>query len=146
MTKEELITLVKNLDEDSLKEQGIFGIYQYGGGPDESSIKANKEGLQLFALELLRASDNFKNKTHGNHEKIFNLNYDENWIDKNSHIFINFIEHSSKEETTINEEQIENFIDKLIPYGCGAIFILIGFSILLGLIQILDFIISLFKT
>lgn len=144
MTKEELIKLVENLDEDSLKEQGIFGIYQYGGGPDESSIKANKEGLQLFALELLRASDKFDKGFKDKEEKLFSLDYHGNWFDQDSEICIDFIEPSSKLRTAITEQK-ETLTDKLIPYGCGAILILIGISVLVGLVQILDFITSLFK-
>lgn len=143
MKKEELINLLKNLDEDSLKELGIFGIYQYGGGPDESSIKANKEGLQLFALELLRASGKF-DKGITDEEKLFSLDYHGNWLDKDSEIYIDFIEPTSKLRKAITEEK-ENLNDKLISYGFVALFILIGFSALLGLIQILDFVISLFK-
>lgn len=144
MTKEELTNLIKNLDEESLKEYGIFGIYQYGGGPNESSIKANKEGLQLFALELLRASDKFNKGITENEEKLFSLDYNGNWLDQDSEVCIDFIEPSSKLRSEITEKK-ETFVDRLTPYGCGALLILIGISILIGLSQILDFITGLFK-
>lgn len=38
------------------KETALFEIYQYGGGPDESFVKADEAGLQLFAIEPLKAS------------------------------------------------------------------------------------------
>ena len=53
LTKEELQKIIDQFDEDELKRQGIFGISQYGGGSDESFIRANKKGLELFALQLL---------------------------------------------------------------------------------------------
>lgn len=136
---------MNGLDENLLKDHGIFGIYQYGGGPNESSIKANKEGLQLFALELLRASGKFNQDTTDNEEKTFSLDYDGNWLDPDSEIHIDFIELTSKMQTAISSEKKETFADKLIPYGCGAVLILIGISTLMGLSQILDFIIGLFK-
>ena len=55
-TKEDLQNIIDQFDEEELKRQGIFGISQYGGGSDESFIRANKEGLELFALELLKSA------------------------------------------------------------------------------------------
>lgn len=56
LTNEELQKIIDRFDEDELKRQGVFGISQYGGGSDENFIRTNKEGLELFALKLLKAA------------------------------------------------------------------------------------------
>ncbi|MFN3760661.1 MAG: hypothetical protein ACK4SF_15735 [Algoriphagus aquaeductus] len=56
LTKEDLQKIIDQFDEDELERQGIFGISQYGGGSDESFVRANKEGLVLFPLELLKSA------------------------------------------------------------------------------------------
>ena len=61
MTNEKLQNIIAQFDEKELKEKALFGILQYGGGPDESFIKANKEGLELFALELLKSASETEN-------------------------------------------------------------------------------------
>ena len=48
MTNEKLQNIIAQFDEKELKEKALFGILQYGGGPDESFIKANKDSN--FAL------------------------------------------------------------------------------------------------
>jgi len=48
--------IIDQFDEEELKRQGIFGISHHGRGSDESFIRANKEGLELFALELLKSA------------------------------------------------------------------------------------------
>ncbi|QHT67107.1 hypothetical protein GXP67_10820 [Rhodocytophaga rosea] len=37
------------------KQKAYFGIFQYGGGLDESFIKANKEGILQFLQDLTQA-------------------------------------------------------------------------------------------
>jgi hypothetical protein len=56
MTKEELQEIIGRFNEEELKQLGLFGIFQYGGGSDESFIRANKEGLELFTLQLLKSA------------------------------------------------------------------------------------------
>lgn len=57
MTKEDLQTIIDQFDEADLKQQGVFGISQYGGGSDESFIRANKQGLELFAVQFGYSGD-----------------------------------------------------------------------------------------
>ncbi|WP_375418995.1 UPF0175 family protein [uncultured Hymenobacter sp.] len=42
------------------QQDAIFEINQYGGGPDESYIRANKDGILLLAAEFLVASAHFE--------------------------------------------------------------------------------------
>lgn len=56
MTPEEVADFAARLTADTPPTEAYFGIFQYGGGSDESFIKANKQGLQLFAAKILRAA------------------------------------------------------------------------------------------
>ena len=56
MNKEELQNIIDKLESENRKEKAYFGIFEYGSGPDESYIKADKQGLELFALEILKAA------------------------------------------------------------------------------------------
>jgi hypothetical protein len=71
LTKEELQKIIELFDEEDLKRQGIFGISQYGSGSDESYIRANKEGLELFALALLKAATNTEPGFTGTDKKCY---------------------------------------------------------------------------
>jgi hypothetical protein len=53
LTKEALQRIIDQFDEEDLKRKGIFGISQYGGGPDERFIRANKEGRNNLALRYI---------------------------------------------------------------------------------------------
>lgn len=56
MEKDELQQIIDRLEATHSKDDAYFGIFEYGGDPDESFIKANKQGLGLFAAELLKAA------------------------------------------------------------------------------------------
>src|SRR4051812_40645072 len=48
--------IIDQLESLTSAETGYFAMQQCGGGPDESIIRANKDGLRLYATELLKAS------------------------------------------------------------------------------------------
>lgn len=91
LTNEELQKIIHLFEEDELKRLGIFGILQYGGGSDESYIRANKEGLQLFALELLKSVGSIEKTLAGTEKNIIPLNYDEDWVDESSDTIIQYV-------------------------------------------------------
>lgn len=136
LTKEELQKIIDRFDQDELKRLGIFGISQYGGGPDESFIKANKEGLVLFALELLKAGINYEPKLFGQEKQVIvNFDYDDEWIDENSDTFIHYIELIEDREKPKSKS---TFVEKAMAVGCfiGAIIALI--PLVVGVITILN--------
>jgi hypothetical protein len=51
----EIKELIEKIKSATNKEEAIFIIQQYGGGSDESFAKANKDGLLIFAAEILVA-------------------------------------------------------------------------------------------
>ena len=139
MTKEKLQNITAQFDEKELKEKALFGILQYGGGPDESFIKANKEGLELFALELLKSASETENILADKERKSIPFNYVENYIDEESNTFIDFIEPIDEKQNSKQKEVYkETFAEKLIPYGCGLTILILAISTLVGLITILD--------
>ena|SRR5690606_29459742 len=139
LTKEELQKIIDQFDEEELKRLGIFGILQYGGGADESFIRANKEGLELFALELLKAARDTETTLADSEKKVIaNFDHDEDWIDKNSDTFITYIEPiADKQKSNPEPEYQSTFADKLIPFGCGLIAIFLVTIFLSGLFTII---------
>ena len=49
MINKTIHTIINQLKEGNSKEKAYLGFFQYGGGTEESCIKANKEGLLLYA-------------------------------------------------------------------------------------------------
>ncbi len=137
LTKEELQKIIDQFDEDELKRQGIFGISQYGGGSDESFIRANKEGLELFALELLRSARDTEATLADTQKKIIPFDYKENWIDENSDTFIQYVEPiADKQKLKPKTEHKTTVADRLTPYGCGLVVIVLAVSLIVGLLTL----------
>ena len=141
LTKEELEKIIDQFDEDELKRQGIFGISQYGGGSDESFIKANKEGLELFALELLKSAIEIENVLSDPEKNIIPFDYDDDWVDENSDTFIQYVEPiADKQKLKPKSEYKSTFVDKLMPFGCGLIAIILVISVGVGLVTVFNWI------
>ena len=137
LTKEELQKIIDQFDEYELKQQGIFGISQYGSGSDESFIRANKEGLELFALELLKSARDTETIFSDTEKNIIPLKYDEDWIDENSDTFIQYVQPiSDKQKLKIKSEYKSTFVDTLMPFGCGLIALILVTSVIVGLVTL----------
>ena len=138
LTKEELQKIIDQFDEYELKRQGIFGIFQYGGGSDESFIRANKEGLELFALELLKSARDTETILSDTEKNIIPLEYDGDWVDDNSETFIQFIQPiADKQKLKPKSEYKSTFVDKLMPLGCGLVALILLASVIVGLVTLL---------
>jgi hypothetical protein len=141
LTKEELQKIIDQFDEDELKRHGIFGISQYGGGSDESFVRANKEGLELFALELLKSAREIENVLSDPEKNIIPFDYDEDWLDENSDTFIHYIEPiADKQKLKPKSEYKSTFVDKLMPFGCVLIAIVLVISVAVGLVTVFNWI------
>jgi len=141
LTKEELQKIIDQFDEEELKRQGIFGITQYGGGSDESFIRANKEGLELFAIQLLKSARDVEKVLSDPGENIIPFEYDENWVDENCDTFIHYIEPiAEKQKLKPKSEYRPTLADKLVPFGCGFILIILVISIFVGLVTLYNWI------
>ena len=137
LTKEELQKIIDQFDEEELKRQGIFGISQYGGGSDESFIRANKEGLELFALELLKSARDTEAILSDTEKNIIPFDYDENWVDENSDTVIQYVQPiADKQKLEPKKDHRTTFADKLIPYGCGLVAIILVVAVIVGLVTL----------
>ncbi|MDG4715064.1 hypothetical protein [Winogradskyella marincola] len=142
MTDEELKKIIFELEKRNEKEKAFFGFYEYGGGPDESHIKANRKGLELFATELLKVgieSENREFKKNGTES--IGLNTD--WLDENGEFFFDFVELTKKDKAPTEKtfpEHKETWKDKAFRVGCFGIGILLVGLIIVGLITVLNWI------
>ncbi|MDR6967851.1 hypothetical protein J2X31_001865 [Flavobacterium arsenatis] len=136
MTKEELQKIIDQFHEEVLREEAIFGIFQYGGASDESHVKANKEGIELFALKLLKASRDLDDNS------TLSIPFDdENWLDENSDTFIHYIQFTTEKKKAKTEDSYkETFVDKLIPFGCLSIVVAILLTTIIGFLTIFKWI------
>ncbi|MBL7710584.1 MAG: hypothetical protein JNJ86_16055 [Chitinophagaceae bacterium] len=139
LTKEELQKIIDQFDEDDLKRQGVFGILQYGGGSDESFIRANKEGLELFALQLLKSARDTESILLDTEKKNIPFEYDDNWVDENSDTFIQYVEPvADKQKLNPKSEYKSTIAGKLMPIGCGLIAIILVISVIVGLVTVFN--------
>lgn len=138
MTDEEIKIFAQKLITDKNKEDAIFGIHQYGGGSDESCIKANKAGLQMFASEILYASLQCDEIIKDEKKNIIPLDYEASWISEEGETFLQYVEPLAGTRTKPipqpEQSQIKNDIFK---YGCiiGLLFILA--CIIVGFVTII---------
>lgn len=142
MTDEELKNIISELEKRNEKEKAYFGFYQYGGGPDESCIKANRKGLELFAVELLKAGIESENrKFEENKVESIGLNID--WTDENGEFFFDYVELTNNDKepnkTTFPEYE-DTWKDKMFKIGCIGIGIILVGLIIVGLMTTLTWI------
>lgn len=134
MNEEELQNIINKFDEIELKKQAIWGIFQHHGDFDESVIKANKEGLELFALELLKASLESNKIIEDKKDKIIHLDYYGDWISENADAYLKYIELiDEKQPLKPKIEYKTTFADKLIPYLLITFLIILIVALLIGL-------------
>jgi hypothetical protein len=138
MEKEGLQNIITDLEQDILKEKATFGIYQYGGGSDASYIKANDGGLILFAITLLKAVLELKDKG----KSTIPFSEEDRWVDPLSDTGIHYIESvAEREPASVVSEYNENIIQKYIPIvGCYATMLVLILSIFVGLWTMLKWI------
>ena len=76
MYAEEHDKIIEQLRRYIREDDATFGIFQYGGGADESYIKADKQGLRLFALELLMAAQKSNEILHDKEKSIIPIDFE----------------------------------------------------------------------
>lgn len=132
MTNNQLQTAIDQFDEQQLKQQARFGIFQFGGGPDESCIRANKEGLTLFAIGLLKAARDMQDNSGVPGSDTIPLHFDSDWVDEESDIFLQYID--SLEHDPVPAVR-SNYIvaNKLMPIGCGIVAVILLIAVIVGL-------------
>nr|WP_293833764.1 hypothetical protein [uncultured Arsenicibacter sp.] len=138
LKKEQLQDIIDQFPEETLKEKAFFGIYHYGNNTDESFIKANTEGLQLFALQLLRSTLDIDSTPLRANQNTISLIYDEDWIDEHSDTLIQYVQ-------PVFEKPVPKIIKKNNPYFSGKLVglvfslfaLLVAVSLLIGVVTLL---------
>ncbi|MBA4197438.1 MAG: hypothetical protein C0459_07780 [Chitinophaga sp.] len=135
LTNEELHSINK-VDEQELKKLATFGVFAIDDDWNNFVIKANKEGLQLFATELWKASQKMKEKNDSDYESniIIPLVTNAEWINSNSDIKISVVEQINKvaKESKLTNKN-ETVKEKIVKYGCVTILILILIAMFIGM-------------
>lgn len=134
MTDGEIGKLINELRSKKNYDEAYIGFFQYGGEPDESYIKANRQGLELHAAELLAAALETKIEFESGKEKTFGL--DKGIFDEESDFGFDYVELKKEKGNDIkpHSEYKETWKDKAFKVGCIGIGILLVVLIIIGFI------------
>jgi hypothetical protein len=138
MTDEQIGELINELRSKKNYDEAYIGYFQYGGGPDESYIKANRQGLELHAAELLAAALETETEFETGKEKTFGL--DEGISDEESDFGFNYVELKKEKRNDIKpySEYKETWKDKAFKVGCVGIGILLVVLVIVGFITAIN--------
>ncbi|GAA4172309.1 MULTISPECIES: hypothetical protein [Sphingobacterium] len=138
MNDELLESLKSDLDLEGSFKNGQFGIYSdYRERDDVYFIKANKEGLKLFAYQLLCAAKDFE---HQEQEQAFqNIALEEvSWMLKDSEIVLKHIEDPSMIRVSETEATKSSWKDSAVTIGCCIILAFLLISLIVGIYTIIN--------
>lgn|GEM_PF-679087 len=136
MNKETLDSLKETLALDSAIDIGRFGIFYDSSESREGNyyIKANKEGLKMFAYQLLCASKDLEDQEKDNlFEKIALIPDGNAWIDKDSEIRLLYVESSALTKDLVSTASKETWKDRFTEVGCALIAIFLFISLFVGI-------------
>ncbi|KAA5820432.1 hypothetical protein FPF71_17725 [Algibacter amylolyticus] len=140
MNDKEIGKLINALRSQKNYDEAYIGYFQYGGGPDESCIKANRQGLELHAAELLEAALETEKEFENGKIKTFGL--DEGISDEESDFFFHYVELKKEARNEIKPypDYKETWKDKLIKYFFFGILIGLGLLIIIGIVTVISWI------
>lgn len=133
MTDNKLQNITEKLENLISKDTATFGIFRHGGDSDESYIEANKQGLLIFATQLLKAANSFDDLAIDINKQKIPLEFEGNWIDDRSDTLIQYIKPITERQTYNKANDEKTFFDNLIPIGCFAFAFFILIALLIGL-------------
>jgi len=137
LNKTELETIIEQLESSNSKDDAYFGLFDDGSDSGEGFIKANKEGLSLFAATLLKAARDVSDNKEVKEKTIYPLTSEKEWIDENSLILINYIEPSNEpREKAEFKPYIQSKRDKALQTIIGLIVIFLITAMIIGIITI----------
>ncbi len=126
------MTKVKNS-----KDIASFGLY-YRDGEDEMHIKANKDGFELFAAELLKASRDSEKIINSTEKNYIDFGWKRKWI---SGELIAYIKPISENRDEIKEDKPHRTSfkeDDLLKYGCLTLIAITALGIAVGFYTIFE--------
>ncbi len=133
MTDKKIAELIDQLRSEKTYDEAYIGFFQFGGGPDESFIKANRQGLELYAADLLAAALETETEFGSEKEKTYGL--DHVLLADDSEFGFSYVELKKEKRNEIKplSEYKETWKEKAFKIGCIAIgivliaFLIIGF-------------------
>ncbi len=120
--------IIDRLESTNSINDAYWGLFEYDGAG--INIEANRQGLELFAARLLRASKNARQIVSGKGKNTILLDHQEEWID--GELVIRGIKPILKNRDQIFREFPQrNWKDKIFEFGClmGIILFIIFFVI-----------------
>lgn len=140
MDEKDIEDFIAKFDEEKLKEESIVGLFHFGDNY-ESHIKANKNGLYFFAIQILKATKEFDLKLE--EKKLITLDYNPKpEFHKIGDVIINCIEPITNIENTLIEKFPNSIKDKLLNWFFGGIIIFILLLLLISIFIGLNMIFS----
>ncbi|UOQ74683.1 hypothetical protein [Hymenobacter cellulosilyticus] len=132
MTPEEVTEFANKLAAETPASEAYFGIFQQGDGPDESFIRANKQGLRLFAAGLLRAADQVDETLAHETKTLIPLEFQENdWLDGDTSI--DYVEPVTYSAASQPPAEPNSLADNLQAYSWLAVGLFLLVSLLVGI-------------
>lgn len=140
MNKEALDSLKESLELDEAFKVGRFGVFLDSSDAREEKyyIKANKEGLKLFAYQLLCVSKDFEDQEKENSFERIELVQD-TWVYKHSEIILNYIEPPQMSIEADSKVVKETWKDWLGKIGCILLVVFLLISLVVGVITLFTY-------
>ncbi|MDR2275832.1 MAG: hypothetical protein LBF27_33300 [Sphingobacterium sp.] len=138
MNNELLESLKSKLALEASLDNGQFAIYSdYRERDDVYFIKANKEGLKLFAYQLLCAAKDLEDQEQ---KQVFQkIILDETpWVLKDSEIVLKHIEDPSMINVSETEITQSSWKDRSVTIGCFIVLAFLLISLVVGVYTIID--------
>lgn len=138
MNNELLDSLKTHLDLEGSLDNGQFAIYSdYRERDDVYFIKANKEGLKLFAYQLLCAAKDLEDQEQ---KEVFQkIILDETpWVLKDSDIVLKHIEDPSMINVSETEIAQSSRKDRSVTIGCFIVLAFLLISLVVGVYTVID--------
>jgi len=134
MADEEIKEIINRLRDEKKLEEAYIGFFDLSDSSYESYIKANRQGLEIYAANLLEAAItkySGKSKSHG---------LDVDIQDEEADYIFQFVDltKEKKEDIKPNIKTEETWKDKASNFGCITLVILIFVSIIaIGIIGLI---------
>lgn len=138
MNEELLDSLKTDLDLEGSLNNGQFGIYSdYQERDDVYFIKANKEGLKLFAYQLLCAANDLGTQEQEQVYQKIELK-ETSWILKDSEIVLKHIEDPSMINVSETGIAQSSWKDRSVTIGCFIVLAFLLISLVVGVYTVID--------
>tara|TARA_B110000090_G_C13033000_1_gene312629 strand:+ start:46 stop:495 length:450 start_codon:yes stop_codon:yes gene_type:complete len=148
MNEEKIKEIIKEIDKtERLNEEAYVGFFYKND--DFLKIDANKKGVVKLISELLKTLVLFDfHLSKEDHFSIIPIK-DKNWIDKNSHVVFEYFNPINKVRNNIVKDynpldSKSSMKDKLLTIFYSTIFAFFALSFVVGIFNVLAFIIKLF--